>query len=112
MALQLYPNKAKSQRNADTRRESAKGNGASLVIHKTFEEIRAGGQAPNKSQPARRAPTKRKPHSSSRNSPGVALPEFMELQLATLVDQVPSGDEWLHEVKFDGYRCLAGRDST
>jgi ATP-dependent DNA ligase len=20
--------------------------------------------------------------------------------------------EWLYEVKFDGYRCLAGRDST
>jgi bifunctional non-homologous end joining protein LigD len=25
-------------------------------------------------------------------------------QLATLVDAPPSGDEWLHEIKFDGYR--------
>jgi bifunctional non-homologous end joining protein LigD len=25
-------------------------------------------------------------------------------QLATLVKQPPSGDEWLHEIKFDGYR--------
>jgi hypothetical protein len=24
----------------------------------------------------------------------------------------PSGADWLYEVKFDGYRCLAGRDST
>ncbi|HET7006483.1 MAG TPA: DNA ligase D, partial [Candidatus Binatia bacterium] len=111
MALQLYPNKAKSQRTAKPRGESAKGNGVSLVIDKTFEEIRAGGQAPNKSQPARRAPTKRKPRSPSRNSPGAALPEFMELQLATLVDQVPSGDEWLHEVKFDGYRALCRIDN-
>lgn len=29
-------------------------------------------------------------------------------QLATLVERPPSGDQWLHEVKFDGYRiaCL------
>ena len=25
---------------------------------------------------------------------------------------LPKGSEWLYEVKFDGYRCLAGRDST
>jgi len=30
-----------------------------------------------------------------------------ELQLATLVDAPPEGDEWLHEQKFDGYRILA-----
>ena len=29
------------------------------------------------------------------------------LQLATLVDAPPEGDEWLHEQKFDGYRMLA-----
>src|ERR1051325_1408058 len=28
-------------------------------------------------------------------------------QLATLVDQPPSGDEWLHEIKYDGYRIGA-----
>jgi bifunctional non-homologous end joining protein LigD len=31
---------------------------------------------------------------------------------ARLVHQLPEGDEWLYEIKFDGYRCLAGRDST
>jgi bifunctional non-homologous end joining protein LigD len=30
-----------------------------------------------------------------------------QLQLATLVDAPPEGDEWLHEQKFDGYRILA-----
>jgi bifunctional non-homologous end joining protein LigD len=29
-----------------------------------------------------------------------------EVQLATLVDQPPTGDVWLHELKFDGYRLL------
>jgi bifunctional non-homologous end joining protein LigD len=28
-------------------------------------------------------------------------------QLATLVDAPPSGDEWIHEIKFDGYRIGA-----
>ncbi len=33
-------------------------------------------------------------------------PPFRPVQLATLVDHVPSGNRWLHELKFDGYRCL------
>jgi ATP-dependent DNA ligase len=28
------------------------------------------------------------------------------------VQNLPKGKEWLYEVKLDGYRCLAGRDST
>jgi bifunctional non-homologous end joining protein LigD len=35
-----------------------------------------------------------------------ALPEFEEPQLATLVEKVPEGEEWIHEIKFDGYRLL------
>lgn len=34
------------------------------------------------------------------------MPEFVSPQLATLVDKPPSGNEWLHELKFDGYRLL------
>jgi bifunctional non-homologous end joining protein LigD len=33
-------------------------------------------------------------------------PIFVRPQLATLIDAVPQGDEWLHEIKFDGYRIL------
>jgi bifunctional non-homologous end joining protein LigD len=36
-----------------------------------------------------------------------ALPEFVPLSLATLYDQPPAGAEWLHEIKFDGYRMEA-----
>lgn len=35
-----------------------------------------------------------------------AMPKFVPPQLATLVDAVPAGDDWLHEIKFDGYRLL------
>ncbi len=34
------------------------------------------------------------------------MPEFVAPQLATLVDEPPDGEEWLHELKFDGYRML------
>jgi bifunctional non-homologous end joining protein LigD len=35
------------------------------------------------------------------------LPAKVAAQLATLVDAPPKGPEWLHEMKFDGYRILA-----
>ncbi|HIG22889.1 DNA ligase D [Henriciella sp.] len=35
------------------------------------------------------------------------FPEFLEPQLAKLRDDSPSGDDWLHELKFDGYRIQA-----
>ena len=34
------------------------------------------------------------------------LPRFREPQLATLVDDVPTGNSWMHEIKFDGYRAM------
>jgi bifunctional non-homologous end joining protein LigD len=30
---------------------------------------------------------------------------FVEPQLASRVDQPPEGQHWIHEIKFDGYRC-------
>src|ERR1700727_2357662 len=33
-------------------------------------------------------------------------PAFRPVQLATLVDAVPAGDRWIHEMKYDGYRIL------
>src|SRR6266478_8608328 len=37
---------------------------------------------------------------------------FIEPMYARLVHELPHGQEWLYEVKFDGYRCLAGRDAS
>jgi bifunctional non-homologous end joining protein LigD len=36
----------------------------------------------------------------------VGPPKFRPPQLATLVDAVPTGTDWLHEFKYDGYRLL------
>lgn len=51
-----------------------------------------------KDQP--KAKKKTKPRETSK------LPEFRKPQLATLADAVPAGNNWLHEIKYDGYRCL------
>ncbi len=34
------------------------------------------------------------------------IPKFRKPQLATLVDDVPTGNGWMHEIKFDGYRAM------
>lgn len=36
-----------------------------------------------------------------------AMPDFVEPTLASLVSSPPSGEQWLHEIKFDGYRLQA-----
>jgi DNA ligase D-like protein (predicted ligase) len=37
---------------------------------------------------------------------------FIEPMYALAVQKLPQGREWFYEVKFDGYRCLAGRDAN
>src|SRR4051812_39589735 len=44
----------------------------------------------------------------SRRQYGTApMPDFIEPQLAKLVDEPPRGGEWVHEIKLDGYRIQA-----
>ena len=44
----------------------------------------------------------------SRRQYGTApMPDFIEPQLAKLVGEPPRGAEWVHEIKFDGYRIQA-----
>ncbi|MCC6888266.1 MAG: DNA ligase D [Hyphomicrobiales bacterium] len=45
-----------------------------------------------------------------RKSDGAALPDFIEPALATLRDAPPRGGNWVHEIKFDGYRTQARLD--
>ncbi len=39
-----------------------------------------------------------------------ALPSFVEPCLATLSEKAPDSDNWIHEIKFDGYRIQARLD--
>jgi bifunctional non-homologous end joining protein LigD len=38
------------------------------------------------------------------------MPSKIDAQLATLADEAPAGDAWLHEIKYDGYRMLVRID--
>jgi ATP-dependent DNA ligase len=38
------------------------------------------------------------------------LPRWVRPQLTELVDAAPNGDQWLHEIKYDGYRIHARLD--
>jgi bifunctional non-homologous end joining protein LigD len=48
----------------------------------------------------------------ARRSPADAagLPEWIRPQLTELVEAAPDGADWLHEIKFDGYRMDARLD--
>jgi bifunctional non-homologous end joining protein LigD len=45
-----------------------------------------------------------------RRSRPASPPDWVRPQLATLADEPPRGDDWLHEIKYDGYRLLARVD--
>jgi bifunctional non-homologous end joining protein LigD len=84
----------------------------SIDTGRTMDEIAAG-----KAVPKRKAGAKARPIATAASkAPNVAparhrknsgvLPPFQPVQLATLVDHVPPGERWLHELKYDGYRTL------
>jgi bifunctional non-homologous end joining protein LigD len=89
----------------------------SVSTGRTMVEIAEGKKAKSSSQPAASPSSRRKPGPRAKSDahgtlgPGVRqddgkLLPFQDLQLCTLVDAVPSGSAWLHEVKYDGYRAL------
>src|ERR1700712_4096249 len=40
------------------------------------------------------------------------FPGFIEPALASAIEKVPSGDRWIHEIKFDGYRVQVHLTNT
>lgn len=44
------------------------------------------------------------PRTATQRTKPEPLPGFVSPQLTQLVRQAPEGEEWLHEIKFDGYR--------
>lgn len=67
---------------------------------------RRGGRT-GATQPEERPATVSVPQPSKIGAKKAALPDFVEPTLATLVSSAPSGERWLHEIKFDGYRLQA-----
>jgi bifunctional non-homologous end joining protein LigD len=47
---------------------------------------------------------------ASRSSRLMPLPRWIEPQLCRLATKAPSGAQWVHEIKLDGYRMAARID--
>jgi bifunctional non-homologous end joining protein LigD len=67
------------------------------------DQTKSGGGGP---VPGSAPPPPRSARSPSPSRGGSKPPPFRAPQKATLVDHVPSGSGWIHEMKYDGYRCL------
>jgi ATP-dependent DNA ligase len=52
-----------------------------------------------------------KPGPSRRSQPNSPLPLFVPPQLSKLVEKPPSGPQWAHEIKLDGFRMAARIDN-
>ena len=75
--------------------------------------VRAG--AVSKTKPSSAAARTRKGKTSPSAIVGARvakLPAMLSPMLATLVDAIPTGDDWLHEIKYDGYRMLCRIDKS
>jgi len=57
-------------------------------------------------KPVRRDSAK-KPSASALKKLSALMQKYPSVQLATLVDEPPAGEQWVHEIKLDGYRLLA-----
>lgn len=82
----------------------------SVVSNRSMAEIAAGNAVWHSDTAA----AKKSPQQENKPATRVAKrkrktgkpPAFQAPQLATLVDTVPEGKGWFHEVKYDGYRCI------
>jgi bifunctional non-homologous end joining protein LigD len=89
----------------------------SVLTGRTIDEVAAerdrmwGRKGELDPATGRKGTRRKNPGPSAAALPGARpgkLPKKPQAALATLVKEPPAGDEWLHEIKLDGYRILAG----
>jgi bifunctional non-homologous end joining protein LigD len=96
--------KEKDEHAQPGRRDSWTNDDRSVASRRTMREIAAGAAPPAHGQYAGRQQGVREGRNSGSSAPPLG---FAGVELATLVEQAPEGDQWVHEIKFDGYRVLA-----
>ncbi|MGU9982242.1 DNA ligase D [Phreatobacter sp. HK31-P] len=94
----------KAQDDAASRRDILIGEPTSLVSGLTVEDV-AAGKAPRKT--SRTSETQKSGVVPRAQSRAATVPAFVPPCLASLKDRPPTGEGWVHEVKFDGYRVQA-----
>ncbi len=78
----------------------------SAVTGRSMKEIVAAGHGntTKKKTVAKKLPT---PEKKAKISFNALLKKYNAPELATLVEETPSGKDWVHEIKYDGYRLMA-----
>ncbi|WP_309662024.1 DNA ligase D [Sphingomonas sp.] len=71
----------------------------SVTTGRTMAEIASGSEVWHSSSDGQK-------RGRATKQAGQGPPPFQSPQLATLVDAVPTGPDWIHEYKYDGYRLL------
>src|SRR3954454_3978921 len=79
----------------------------SNAVAKKSKARRTGAKKAVKPKSNGRAPITTKELAKVSGARKAAFPDDFSPQLATLTSRVPSGENWFHELKFDGYRILA-----
>ncbi len=84
----------------------------SVATGRTMEEIANGSKPPKSSSKSKKKKTQRRNEfqlelKSISGATKKNLPQKPSATLASPVKEAPEGDDWLHEIKFDGYRILA-----
>jgi bifunctional non-homologous end joining protein LigD len=77
---------------------------------KTDPKSRPAAKRKASAKPAAAEPARKRSAALPRRDSRDRLPDFVAPSLATLRDAAPNGAEWLHEIKFDGYRIEARLD--
>lgn len=90
---------------ADTSIKTGRTMAAIAKGDESWAETRRPGEPATKSS---RTGTKQAVEATTeaKSSATLPLPRFHAPQLATLVDAAPEGGDWLHEMKYDGYRVI------
>ncbi|WP_174803502.1 DNA ligase D [Martelella limonii] len=77
----------------------------SAATGRSFEEIEAGHHVWKRK--TKKPGEKPEAAKAEKKTARPKFPAFRKPQLATLYDEAPEGVDWIHETKFDGYRCIA-----
>ena len=90
---------------------ATKGNASLRAAQAPATHRKRAGAARVPRQQRRRAKKRTSKSKEAESRPqGAPLPDFVPPSLATLRAAAPSGEGWVHEIKFDGYRIQARLD--
>lgn len=112
--LEAQPRSVKSGRSME---EIAKGTRTKRSAMKKTKRTKAKTKARKRTKARRKSARPRSGHKAKRKAKRkpasqhpAALPHFVAPELATLSEKPPERGDWIHEIKFDGYRIQARLD--